>query len=47
MIGIIDTLVLNEHLGVDVNKAIEDYQIANDCTEKEAIEAIPYKIIKR
>ena len=43
MISIIDALVLNLHAGVDVNKIIEDYQIVNDCSEEEAVEALVNK----
>ena len=30
----------------DISKAVEDYQIANDCTEEEAIDALVDKITK-
>ena len=42
MIGILDFL----HLSNDVNKTIEDYQIVNDCTKDEAIEALVDKIME-
>ena len=46
MISIIDALVLNTHLGVDVNKVVEDCQIVNDCTEEEAVEALVDKYVE-
>ncbi len=46
MISIIDALVINTHLGNDVNKIIEDCQIINDCTETEAVEFIVSKLVE-
>ena len=46
MINIFDLLVLNMQWGVDVNKVIKECQTTNDCTEKEAIDAMVDKYIE-
>jgi len=46
MIDLIDTLLINTHMGNDVAEIIEDYQIANDCTEEDAIDALVDKIME-
>lgn len=46
MISLIDALVLNIHIGNDVDKVIKDYQIVNDCSEEDAIEALVDKYVE-
>lgn len=46
MINLIDALLINTHMGNDVAAIIEDYQIVNDCTEAEAIDALVDKIME-
>ncbi len=46
MISLIDALVINLHAGVDFKKVVEDFQIVNNCSEEDAVEALVDKYVK-